>query len=43
MFSAEVVEELVCRAEIGERLAAQIRSDALRGLSPSEGYLADDF
>ena len=43
VFSAHVVDELVRRAELSERLEAQIRYDSLRAMSPPTGYTADDF
>ncbi len=42
-FDPEVVLELARRAEIGERLQAQIRKEALSEISSPEGYSTEDF
>ena len=43
LFNTEVVDELLRRAELSERLEAQIRDVSLRAISPPKGYSADDF
>jgi len=42
-FDPDVVFELARRAEIDERLQAQVRADAFRELAPVDGYVAGDF
>lgn len=42
-FDADVALELARRAETGELLQAQVRSDALRAIAPAGGYVAGDF
>ncbi len=42
-FDPDVVFELAHRAEVGERLQAQVRSEALRELAPADGYVDGDF